>query len=154
MPYSPSWYIDRNWSDPIYDNLKNLTGEDLLDLVYEMAPKPSEIFYHVLWVGEYLDVDSALEMVMTDLGLSPVLLVNNDVGLFRAFTGILHMHWSKQCILHITVFYLKLWYWWRQFSESHYYYDRNHWVIIDISMWRRTHHSFAWHTTIQISAFA
>ena len=73
-----------------------------------MAPKPSEIFYHVLWVGEYLDVDSALEMVMTDLGLSPVLLANNDVGLFRAFTGILHIHWSKQCILHITVFYLKL----------------------------------------------
>ena len=60
--------IDRNWSDPIYDNLKNLTGEDLLDLVYEMAPKPSEIFYHVIWIGEYLDVDSAFEMGMTDLG--------------------------------------------------------------------------------------
>ena len=46
-----------------------MTGEDFVDLIYEMSPRPSETFYYVKWLGEDLGPENALEMIMTDLGL-------------------------------------------------------------------------------------
>ena len=59
-----------NWSDPQYDNLKNLSGEALLDIIYEMAPRPSETFGYMMWMGTWVDLDQNIDMIMTDMGMS------------------------------------------------------------------------------------
>ena len=64
-----SLLFNSNWTDPIYDNLKNLTGEALLSLLYEMSPKPSEIFSHVMFVGQFIDLNKDVDMIMTDMGM-------------------------------------------------------------------------------------
>ena len=66
---NPNLFFNSNWTDPIYDNLKNLTGEALLSLLYEMSPKPSEIFSHVMFVGQFIDLNKDVDMIMTDMGM-------------------------------------------------------------------------------------
>ena len=67
--------MNSNWTDPIYDNLKNLSGEALLSLLYEMSPKPSEIFSHVMFVGQFIDLDKDVDMIMTDMGMCVTILL-------------------------------------------------------------------------------
>ena len=63
-------FCSSNWSDPQYDNLKNLSGEALLDIIYEMAPRPSETFGYMMWMGTWVDLDQNIDMIMTDMGRS------------------------------------------------------------------------------------
>lgn len=67
--------IFRDWNEPQFDNLRNLTGESLVDLIFEMAPKPSETFYYMFFGGQMLDLDQHIEMIMTDMGMVPVISV-------------------------------------------------------------------------------
>ena len=79
-----SLLFNSNWTDPIYDNLKNLTGEALLSLLYEMSPKPSEIFSHVMFVGQFIDLEKDVDMIMTDMGMC--------VFIFFLFFTIIYIH--------------------------------------------------------------
>ena len=72
---NPNLFFNSNWTDPIYDNLKNLTGEALLSLLYEMSPKPSEIFSHVMFVGQFIDLNKDVDMIMTDMGMCVTILL-------------------------------------------------------------------------------
>lgn len=58
----------RNWNESQYSYLRDLTGDSLLEIIYEITPKPSAIFDFVYWMGQPLDVDVVIERIMTDMG--------------------------------------------------------------------------------------
>ena len=65
--------ILRNWSEPQYENLMNLTGDELYNLVYEMSTKPSSVFIYLNLNGERLDTEKEIKLIFTDMGKSSII---------------------------------------------------------------------------------
>ena len=65
--------ILRNWSEPQYENLMNLTGDEFYNLIYEMSTKASSVFIYMNLNGERLDTEKEIKLIFTDMGKSSII---------------------------------------------------------------------------------